>query len=973
MGPDCGTAIVNGVPLGFANVVRRGDIGLVAASGTGLQEVTCRIHNLGRRHFAGARHRRPRSEGGDRRHHDAAGARARWPPTPATRVIVLISKPPSPAIARADRGGGGRRRQSPSSCIFSARRRSDCAAGMFAATSLRHAADVAVALARGEPAPTAIATPADAALAAVEQCAATMAPTQTRGSRALHRRHVLLRGAARVHRPRPACRSNAPAKGAAPFDGRFDGHVFLDLGDDDYTRGRPHPMIDPSLRDAAVRTQGADPQTAAILFDVVLGFGSHDNPAGGLAQALADAQREARAHGRTLALIGHVCGTDGDPQDKAAQVRQLEAAGALVVDSNVEAAWLAAHLATGSRVARDATRSTRMSTKSLFKETLTVVNVGLKGFGDDIVAAGGQCVALEWQPPAQGDREGGWALAEILNHPAVEAANAIALARFIAANPVLTDVAAARDVLPGMAGDRRLIVHAGPPIAWPAMCGPMRGAVLGAVVLEGWADSVDAAERLVARGGVELEPCHHHAAVGPMAGIISPSMPVFVVENKAAGNRAYCNFNEGLGKVLRFGANGPEVIARLRMMAARRRADAARRAGAQRSDRAEAADGAGAQHGRRGAQPQRRGDGAASSSASPPALIEADVARQDAAATLGLHRRQRPLLSQPVDGRVQGDVRRGGGRGGQLDGDGDGAQRRQLRRAPVGHRRRLVRGAGQSGRRALLSRLLDRRCRGRPRRFGDHRDRRRRRLRDGGGAGDRQVRRRHADRRDPSQPAHARDHARRQSVVHAAGARLRRGRRPASTRARWSTAACCRSSTAASRTARPASARSAPASPRAPMACFTAAVKALARNVAEAREVGMTKPLAVVAVGGNALILDDRHMALADQYDAVCETASHVAAMIGAGWNVVLTHGNGPQVGFILRRSEIADGQVPTVPVQYAVGDTQGAIGFMFQNALGNALSRRGIRIPVVTLVTQTLVDRATRRSRIRTSRSARS
>ena len=109
----------------------------------------------------------------------------------------------------------------------------------------------------------------------------------------------------------------------------------------------------------------------------------------------------------------------------------------------------------------------------------------------------------------------------------------------------------------------------------------------------------------------------------------------------------------------------------------------------------------------------------------------------------------------------------------------------------------------------------------------------------------------------------------------------------------------------------------------------------------------MTKPLAVVAVGGNALILDDQHMALADQYDAVCETATHVATMIAAGWNVVLTHGNGPQVGFILRRSEIADGQVPTVPVQYAVGDTQGAIGFMFQNALGNALLQRGIKIPV--------------------------
>jgi len=120
----------------------------------------------------------------------------------------------------------------------------------------------------------------------------------------------------------------------------------------------------------------------------------------------------------------------------------------------------------------------------------------------------------------------------------------------------------------------------------------------------------------------------------------------------------------------------------------------------------------------------------------------------------------------------------------------------------------------------------------------------------------------------------------------------------------------------------------------------------------------MSKPLAVVAVGGNALIRDAQHTSLADQYDAVCATATHVAAMVAAGWHVVLTHGNGPQVGFILRRSEIADGQVPTVPVQYAVGDTQGAIGFMFQNALGNALKRRGLPVQTVTLVTQALVDR---------------
>ena len=120
----------------------------------------------------------------------------------------------------------------------------------------------------------------------------------------------------------------------------------------------------------------------------------------------------------------------------------------------------------------------------------------------------------------------------------------------------------------------------------------------------------------------------------------------------------------------------------------------------------------------------------------------------------------------------------------------------------------------------------------------------------------------------------------------------------------------------------------------------------------------MTRPLAVVAVGGNALIRDSAHTSLADQYDAVCATATHVVAMIDAGWNIVLTHGNGPQVGFILRRSGIAKGAVPEVPVDYADADTQGAIGYMFQRALYNEFKRRRLPRRVVTVVTQVLVDR---------------
>ena len=117
------------------------------------------------------------------------------------------------------------------------------------------------------------------------------------------------------------------------------------MGDDEYTRGRPHPMIDPALRNAAIRDAARDPAIAIVLFDVVLGYGAHASPADALADALRDAQRTAAKHGRKLLAIGHVCGTERDPQDRAAQMRTLESAGAVIAGSNIEAATLAAELA----------------------------------------------------------------------------------------------------------------------------------------------------------------------------------------------------------------------------------------------------------------------------------------------------------------------------------------------------------------------------------------------------------------------------------------------------------------------------------------------------------------------------------------------------------------------------------------------------------------------------------------------------
>ncbi|MBI3371272.1 MAG: DUF1116 domain-containing protein [Betaproteobacteria bacterium] len=201
---------------------------------------------------------------------------------------------------------------------------------------------------------------------------------------------------------------------------------------------------------------------------------------------------------------------------------------------------------------------------TLFSKPLSVLNLGVGTFADAIRQGGGEAVHIEWAPPANGDRATGIALAGIVNHPRVEAANAKAVERLLAAQPRLEGIGIAREALPGMG--RRMILHAGPPIEWSRMCGPMKGAILGAVLFEGWAANSKKAQALAASGEIDFAPCHHHSAVGPMAGIISPSMPVWVVKNATHGNRSYSNLNEGLGKVLRFGANGAEVIDRLKWM-----------------------------------------------------------------------------------------------------------------------------------------------------------------------------------------------------------------------------------------------------------------------------------------------------------------------------------------------------------------------------------------------------------------------
>jgi hypothetical protein len=196
----------------------------------------------------------------------------------------------------------------------------------------------------------------------------------------------------------------------------------------------------------------------------------------------------------------------------------------------------------------------------LFGKPLTIVNVGLGSMAQAVAAQGVPVINLDWQPPVEGVPR----LHTTRSGVDIDVANAEVCRRIKQGRPVLVGMGIARDVIPGM--HERMILHAGPPISWERMCGPQRGAVMGALIYEGLAKDEAEAERLAASQGIEYSPCHHHHSVGPMAGVVSPSMPVFIIENKAFGNKAFCTQNEGLGKVLRYGGMGAEVYARLKWM-----------------------------------------------------------------------------------------------------------------------------------------------------------------------------------------------------------------------------------------------------------------------------------------------------------------------------------------------------------------------------------------------------------------------
>jgi succinyl-CoA synthetase alpha subunit len=572
MGPDCGTAVVGGVALGFANVVRQGSVGVVAASGTGAQQVMCLLDaaGVGISHCLGVGGRDLSSAVAARSTKQALAALAA---DPATESLLIVSKPPAPEVLadlEAYAAGLGK----PVHWATLGAGRPDLTAAVESALA-----------ATGHSAPDA--WPSWGPVgdgASSDTTSGNDSVSQGSSLRGLFCGGTLADEAMLVAGEVVGdIRSNIPLRPelALGADLRDAGHVVIDFGDDSMTQGRAHPMIDPSLRLERIAAEAADPTCGVLLLDLVLGHGAHPDPAPELADAVSAARATAAADGRRLDVVVSLTGAAGDPQGLEASAARLVAAGAAVRLSNAEAtrealrllghdaaapaheASAPAHEAGDTAYAR--TGATAPSDTEplggLLVQDVSVAAVGVSLFADALRAQAVPVTEAAWQPPMPGTAGD---LARVLADPRRGAANAEALSRMLAAGADLVDVRPARDAL-GL--ERGTFLHAGPPIEFARASGPLKGALIGAMLFEGLADTAEEAEAKLEKGdGITLEPCHHRDAVGPMAGVISPSMWVYELRDEVHDNTSWCSLNEGLGKVLRYGAYGPEVIDRLRWM-----------------------------------------------------------------------------------------------------------------------------------------------------------------------------------------------------------------------------------------------------------------------------------------------------------------------------------------------------------------------------------------------------------------------
>lgn len=405
MGPDCGTGILDGIPMAFANKVNTGRIGVVGASGTGIQEVTAIIDRLGEgvSHAIGT---------GGRDLKEPVGAITMMDGIKAlenhskTDIIVVISKPPAKEV-RNQVVDLLQSLSKPVVTIFLGEKPTQHEGNVYQAYTLAETAQIAVDLAKGNE----IKEDYNAGDYTVENV--ELQPSQT-GIKGLFSGGTLASEAAVLI-------SDALGLGTkiTNEDGyvlKQDGHEVVDLGDDKYTQGKPHPMIDPETRARFIEQAADDEKTAVILLDYVLGYGSHNDMVSALMPSINRAVARAKEQGRNLYVVASVSGTENDPQDYQGHITSLKEAGIIVKDNNNEAVRTALNIVglevkdpKKVRVEKVASTTFDLSVSDqivdLVNHTPSVINVGLKSFSEAIVKTGGKVVQFDWRPVAGGNEK----------------------------------------------------------------------------------------------------------------------------------------------------------------------------------------------------------------------------------------------------------------------------------------------------------------------------------------------------------------------------------------------------------------------------------------------------------------------------------------------------------------------------------------------------------------------------------------
>ena len=563
MGPDCGTGIIQGVPIAFTNKVSKGSIGIIGASGTGIQELTTIIDRLGEgvTNAIGIGGRDLNAAIGGITMMDMIDA---MEDDDTVKVLLIVSKPPAKEV-RDKISARLSSFSKPVVTLFVGEKPEYHEENFYHAYTLDEAARLAVSLVKGTQVPEATVDVDESAFYKAED---------NKTIKAYYSGGTLANEAAMLIKDAMNC--EVPPEDIEGYMLQLDGNIVVDLGDDAYTQGKPHPMIDPAKRIECMQEAVDDESTGVVLLDIMLGYGSHADMAGSLIPTIKELQAKAEAAGRKVFFIATVCGTRSDYQGYDEAVNKLKDAGVIVCENN-KLACRTAIRAIGrdfeepvkeiraKQVVEAEKNVPSEALRALLSEKPRIINIGLKSFAEVCEEFGCQVVQYDWMPPAGGNVKLIKTLNFLRSHEEINEKNNEVIAKIVASQPVLKDNVRAKEVIPELQSGK-VLLHAGPPVAYEDMPDPMQGSCVGAVLFEEWSDNEADARKMLENGEISFIPCHHCNAVGPMGGITSPNMAVFVVENETGGNRAYCTMNEGIGKVLRFGAYSEEVVDRLRWM-----------------------------------------------------------------------------------------------------------------------------------------------------------------------------------------------------------------------------------------------------------------------------------------------------------------------------------------------------------------------------------------------------------------------